>query len=99
MRINVYKVTYHTITKARQESGAFTEVSRTSPVSEIVAAESPQKAFEIIPKPAQKRGTLTENVAIQIHPLQRNVLTATPVTVDDVVEKLVHESSAAEPAK
>lgn len=71
MKLGVYKVWYHTIT---EKDGK--EVSRTSPVIKMVAAENEHKILDALPKPHQEPGTCTRNVITQIDQKHRDVLYA-----------------------
>jgi hypothetical protein len=78
MKLTVYRVHYHTITeKFDSDRGALIEVSRTSPIAAIVAAEKQEDLLESLPKPdLGLTGTMTRNVIVQIVPRERNVLYA-----------------------
>lgn len=75
MRIGVWRVWYHAITE-KVVDGKTVEVSHTSPVMEMVAAESVDKLFASLPVPLQRPGTVTRNVITQIDQKHKSVLLA-----------------------
>jgi hypothetical protein len=74
MRINVYQVTFHTITYAdKNQNGVPVEVSRTEPVTEKVAGRTQAEAFALIPEPT---GEGVQLVHLSTRTLQQNILAA-----------------------
>lgn len=66
MRISVYRIDFHTVTK--DEKGK--EIRRTSPQRAVVAAKDLPDAIASLPQPPAG----TENVLIQSHELYHGVL-------------------------
>jgi hypothetical protein len=75
MKISVFKITYHTILEATEDSkdGLIkkgSELSRTSPETVIVAASTLDNAVSTLPKASQPG---RKNVVIQSQVLQRDI--------------------------
>jgi hypothetical protein len=76
MKLGVYRVYYHRITeKFDADKGVLVEVSHTSPVMAVVAAEKVDDLLESLPKPELGlTGTMTRNVIVQIDQKHKDVL-------------------------
>lgn len=70
MKLGIYRVYHHTIT---EKDGK--EVSRTSPVATIMAAEASDQLLDTLPPPPTgPAGTTVRNVIVQMHQIHRDVL-------------------------
>lgn len=66
MKINLYRVSYHTI--RHDEEGR--EISRTSPETVMVAAKDMEQVFESLPKPSSAD---VKNVIVQTHVMYHDI--------------------------
>ena len=69
MKVNIYRVTWHTIFEK-----AGKEVRRTSPTTTLAAARDQQAAFSLIPVPPGADGEIARNVNIATQQVHSNVL-------------------------
>lgn len=70
MKLGIYRVYHHQIT---EKDGK--EISRTSPVATIMAAETSGQLLDSLPiPPPGPEGTHVRNVIVQLHQIHKDVL-------------------------
>ena len=75
MRVGIYRVYFNQVTE-KEVDGKTVEVSHTSPVLEMVAAQSVDQLLAALPAPEQQPGTKTRNQIVQVDQKHKNVLLA-----------------------